>query len=81
LVIGCNGSLGWELCRRSAELNQAIIGLDLPDFDITNPTQVGKIIKNSALDCSLISKHFGIDPKPWLKSLENILKRLRATDD
>jgi dTDP-4-dehydrorhamnose reductase len=37
--------------------------------------------RNSALDCSLISKHFGIDPKPWLKSLENMLERLREADD
>ena len=30
----------------------------------------------SALDCSRIQKHFGIDPKPWQKSLEITIKEL-----
>jgi len=30
----------------------------------------------SALDCSRIKKHFGIDPKPWQKSLKTTIQRL-----
>lgn len=30
----------------------------------------------SALDCSLIQKHFGIKPKPWLESLKITIKQL-----
>jgi dTDP-4-dehydrorhamnose reductase len=30
----------------------------------------------SALDCSRIQKHFGINPKPWQKSLEITIKEL-----
>ncbi|MBW2169282.1 MAG: sugar nucleotide-binding protein, partial [Deltaproteobacteria bacterium] len=35
LVIGANGQLGWELCRKGIEEGFDIIPLDLPDFDIT----------------------------------------------
>ena len=33
----------------------------------------------SALDCSRISKHFGISPQPWHKSLEITIRQLLAT--
>jgi dTDP-4-dehydrorhamnose reductase len=33
----------------------------------------------SALDCSRINKHFGIDPQPWQKSLEITIRKLLAT--
>lgn len=36
-VTGSRGQLGGELCRR---LGDAAVGLDLPDFDLTNPEQV-----------------------------------------
>lgn len=36
-VTGSNGQLGGELCRR---LGDAAVGLDLPDFDLTDPAQV-----------------------------------------
>ena len=32
----------------------------------------------SALDCSLIRKHFGISPQPWQKSLEKTIRKLVA---
>lgn len=36
-VTGSRGQLGGELCRR---LGDAAVGLDLPDFDLTDPKQV-----------------------------------------
>lgn len=33
----------------------------------------------SALDCGRISKHFGLDPQPWQKSLEITIRQLLAT--
>jgi dTDP-4-dehydrorhamnose reductase len=30
----------------------------------------------SALDCNLIKKNFGINPKPWRKSLKSTIQRL-----
>ena len=30
----------------------------------------------SALDCGRISKHFGLDPQPWQKSLEITIRKL-----
>lgn len=35
----------------------------------------------SALDCSLIEKHFGIEPKPWQKSLKATIQRLLSSQD
>jgi len=32
----------------------------------------------SALDCGRISKHFGLDPQPWQKSLEITIRKLLA---
>ena len=40
LIIGSNGQLGWELCRQGRRQAWDIQGVDLPDFDITNETQV-----------------------------------------
>ena len=39
------------------------------------PTRAARPIY-SALDCSRIQKHFGINPKPWQKSLEITIKEL-----
>ncbi|SPD73888.1 dTDP-4-dehydrorhamnose reductase [uncultured Desulfobacterium sp.] len=39
-VIGSKGQLGWELCRRGKDRGFDILGLDLPEFDITHPSQV-----------------------------------------
>jgi dTDP-4-dehydrorhamnose reductase len=46
LVIGSKGQLGWELCRRSAGFDQEIVGLDLPDLDITKPEQIRNILND-----------------------------------
>lgn len=40
LVIGANGQLGWELIRRGARKGLEMVGLDLPEIDITKPTSV-----------------------------------------
>lgn len=40
LVIGSNGQLGWELGKKGKEQGHATIGVDLPDFNITDQTQV-----------------------------------------
>jgi dTDP-4-dehydrorhamnose reductase len=42
LVIGSNGQLGWELCRRGTKHGFNIVPLDLPDFDIADPATVKK---------------------------------------
>jgi len=42
LVIGANGQLGWELCRRGGEQGFDIVALDLPGFDITDLSGVKK---------------------------------------
>lgn len=52
LVIGADGQLGWELCRKGNEEGFRIIPLDLPDFDITNPSQVKKAF--SETDASVV---------------------------
>jgi len=52
LVIGANGQLGWELCGKGTQENFDIIPLDLPDFDITNPSKVNKAV--SQADVSLV---------------------------
>jgi dTDP-4-dehydrorhamnose reductase len=52
LVIGANGQLGWELCRKGKEEGFHTIPLDLPDFDITNPSKVNKAVNQA--DASLV---------------------------
>jgi len=42
LVIGANGQLGWELCRRAPRRGFDVVPLDLPLFDITDPSCVKK---------------------------------------
>ncbi len=52
LVIGSNGQLGWELCRRSGNYGFDITPLDIPEFDITDPGAVNKAVKQT--DTSLV---------------------------
>lgn len=47
LVIGANGQLGWEVCRRGEKNGFAIVPLDLPGFDITDYSKVKKAISHS----------------------------------
>ena len=44
IVIGSNGQLGWELCRRGKQHGFEIIGKDLPNFDITDQNAVRETI-------------------------------------
>ena len=44
LLIGSNGQLGWELCRKAPGQGLDVVPLDLPDFDITEPSQVRSIV-------------------------------------
>jgi len=52
LVIGGKGQLGWELCRRGEHFGFDMIGLDLPDFDITDPLGIDEAL--SKKDVSLV---------------------------
>jgi dTDP-4-dehydrorhamnose reductase len=47
LVIGSNGQLGCELCKRGVRYSFDIVSLDLPRFDITDPSEVKKVIGHS----------------------------------
>ena len=49
LVIGCNGQLGHSLAATAPE-NMDIIGLDLPELDITDATAVLDICRESRPD-------------------------------
>jgi len=42
LIIGANGQLGWELCRRAASRGFDVVSVDLPVFDIRDPSCVKK---------------------------------------
>lgn len=44
LVIGCNGQLGWEICRQSKEKGFDPIPLDFPEIDITNRVDINEKI-------------------------------------
>ena len=49
LVIGANGQLGWELCRRGEKQGFDIVALDLPEFDITKPSSVKKAVSQTGV--------------------------------
>ena len=52
MVIGANGQLGWELCRRGIEAGFDILPLDLPEFDITDRSSVQEAVARQ--DVSLV---------------------------
>ena len=47
LVIGANGQLGWELCRRGKQYRFDILPLDLPILDITRHDNVREAVVQS----------------------------------
>jgi len=49
LVIGENGQLGWEVCRKGKNQGIDISGLDLPDFDVTEPSAVKKAVHQTGV--------------------------------
>lgn len=44
LVIGANGQLGWEMCKKGRDSNFEISAFDLPELDITDPSAVRKAV-------------------------------------
>lgn len=46
IIIGSKGQLGWELVRQSQDFSFEILGVDLPQLDITNVAQVKNTIAN-----------------------------------
>lgn len=52
VVVGANGQLGWELCRRAKPAGLDVMALDLPGFDITDNDCVQK--KLNRPDISLV---------------------------
>ena len=52
IVIGANGQLGWELCRKGKEQGFDILAFDLPEIDIADASSVEKVI--SQVTCSLV---------------------------
>jgi len=49
LVIGENGQLGWEICRKGKNQGIDMSGLDLPDFDVTEPSEVKKAVHQAGV--------------------------------
>ena len=49
MIIGSEGQLGWELCRRGASHGFDIIPLDIPGFDITNPAAVKAAVNQPSI--------------------------------
>jgi dTDP-4-dehydrorhamnose reductase len=49
LVIGENGQLGWEVCREGKNQGIDVSGLDLPDFDVTEPSMVKKAVHQAGV--------------------------------
>lgn len=49
LVIGANGQLGWELCKRGEKQGFDIVSLDLPEFDITHRFAVKKGVSQAGV--------------------------------
>jgi dTDP-4-dehydrorhamnose reductase len=49
LVIGANGQLGWEICRKGKDQGIDMSGLDLPDFDVTEPSKVKKAVHQAGV--------------------------------
>ncbi len=50
LIIGSNGQLGWELCRRAGQHGFEFDSKDIPEFDITDREAVNETLKKSAAD-------------------------------
>lgn len=49
LVIGSSGQLGWELGRRGKTKGVDIVPLDLPEFDICNPSAVRMAVNKTGI--------------------------------
>ena len=49
LVIGANGQLGWELCRMGEKQGFDIVSIDLPEFNITDPSAVNNEVSQAGI--------------------------------
>ena len=49
LVIGENGQLGWEVYRKGKKQGIDVLGLDLPEFDVTEPSNVKKAVHQAGV--------------------------------
>jgi len=49
IVIGANGQLGWEVCRRGEKQGFDIVPLDIPEFDITESSAVEQAVSRSGI--------------------------------
>jgi len=62
LIIGANGQLGWELLRRGKVSGFDTIALDLPDFDITDPSQVQESVLQAGISLVInAAAHTAVD--------------------
>ncbi len=50
LIIGCNGQLGWEICRQGKERGFDIIPLDFPEIDITSKADLDEKVTSYTFD-------------------------------
>lgn len=77
------GVISWH------EFAEAIVNFARPHFDVKTtrvepiktadyPSKAARPFF-SALDCTLIEKHFGIEPKPWQKSLKSTIQSLLSS--
>jgi len=47
LIIGSNGQLGWELVRQGRERGFDIVPLDLPEFDLTDASELKRVVSRT----------------------------------
>jgi len=66
-----------DLCRRHVKVKTTRVD---PIKTVDYPTRVERP-SYSALDCTLINKHFGISPKAWLDSLAITVHELLTSSD
>lgn len=50
LITGCDGQLGWELCRQGSGAGLDIVSLDIPDIDITSQASIDKAFSGNQID-------------------------------
>jgi dTDP-4-dehydrorhamnose reductase len=78
------GSTTWHgFAEAIVQLAGPVLGRTVPVIPITTadyPTPA-KRPANSVLDCTKIREHFGIQPRPWRESLEEVLSELLSMAD
>ncbi|MFZ3044457.1 MAG: sugar nucleotide-binding protein, partial [Desulfatirhabdiaceae bacterium] len=46
LITGANGQLGSEIVRQATDMGYDLLGVDLPEHDITQPETVNRLIQD-----------------------------------